>query len=75
MEDTSPEFSQFLSFLGEKIELKGWKYFRGGLDVKSGSTGTHSLYTKFYDYEIMFHVAPWLPFSQRDKQQVFIHFP
>lgn len=27
-------FGEFLTVLGEKIRLKGWERFRGGLDVK-----------------------------------------
>lgn len=30
----SDNFDEFLSMLGEKITLKGWERFRGGLDVK-----------------------------------------
>lgn len=30
----SENFEEFLSVLGEKIRLKGWERFRGGLDVK-----------------------------------------
>jgi hypothetical protein len=32
---TSPKFEEFLSFLGEKIELKGFTGYNGGLDVHS----------------------------------------
>lgn len=30
----SESFEEFLSILGEKIRLRGWERFRGGLDVK-----------------------------------------
>jgi hypothetical protein len=30
----SPEFEEFLAFLGDKIELRGWQKYRAGLDVK-----------------------------------------
>lgn len=33
--ETSPVYEEFLSVLGQKIELKGWTNYRGGLDVKS----------------------------------------
>lgn len=33
--DTTPAFERFLDFLGERVRLKGWTGFRGGLDVKS----------------------------------------
>ena len=31
--DGSKDFNEFLGFLGERIQLKGWGGFRGGLDV------------------------------------------
>jgi hypothetical protein len=30
----SKEFERFLTILGNKIRLKGWDKYRGGLDVK-----------------------------------------
>jgi RAP1 GTPase activating protein 1 len=33
--ETSKEYEEFLDFLGERIVLKGWTSYRGGLDVKS----------------------------------------
>ncbi len=32
---TSKEFEQFLKILGERVTLKGWTRYAGGLDVKS----------------------------------------
>lgn len=49
VENTSPHFKQFLNFLGETIELKGWKGYRAGLDVsgckekKGGRGGGRSI--------------------------------
>lgn len=37
----SPEFDRFVSLLGDKIRLKGWDKYRGGLDVKG--TSIHSV--------------------------------
>lgn len=34
LEDGSPEFDKFISLLGDKIRLKSWDKYRGGLDVK-----------------------------------------
>ncbi|KAG7246671.1 hypothetical protein CRUP_027692, partial [Coryphaenoides rupestris] len=34
------------------------------------STGTHSLYTAYQDYEIMFHVSTMLPYMPNNPQQV-----
>lgn len=31
----SPDYFEFLKFLGEEIPLLGWDKYRGGLDVKS----------------------------------------
>jgi len=33
--NVSVEFERFLELLGERIELRGWQKYRGGLDVKS----------------------------------------
>lgn len=57
----SPAFDEFLALLGDSIELRGWPRYRAGLDVHGGSTGTHSVYTTFREYEIMFHVSTLLP--------------
>lgn len=37
------------------------------------STGTHSLYTRYQDYEIMFHVSTMLPYTSNNTQQVNIN--
>ena len=34
------------------------------------STGTHSLYTTYHGYEVMFHVSTMLPFTPTNPQQV-----
>jgi len=65
-----PDFREFLQVLGDLVELKGWPAYRGGLDVRTDTTGTHSVYTKWNDYEIMFHVATSLPFDPADEQRV-----
>ncbi|KAJ3067588.1 hypothetical protein HDU98_009202 [Podochytrium sp. JEL0797] len=70
-EDASPAFKGFLQFLGETIELRGWKGYRAGLDVSgTNQTGTHSVYTKWQGYEVMFHVSTLLPYNEKDKQQL-----
>jgi len=33
-ENGSEEFNQFISLLGNRVRLKGWDKYRGGLDVK-----------------------------------------
>ncbi|KAI3640093.1 hypothetical protein MIR68_000971 [Amoeboaphelidium protococcarum] len=69
-ETASPALKNFMSFLGEKIELKNWKGYRAGLDVNENQTGTHSYYTKWQGYEVMFHVSLLLPMKSSDKQQL-----
>lgn len=34
------------------------------------STGTHSLYTTYKDFELMFHVSTLLPYMPNNRQQV-----
>lgn len=68
--DGSEAFDKFMSTLGKKVELKGWKDFTGGLDVSHGQTGRYSYYTRFRDYEIMFHVSTLLPHVPGDEQQL-----
>ncbi|KAG5461687.1 MAG: hypothetical protein BJ554DRAFT_6076, partial [Olpidium bornovanus] len=63
-------FKEFLNFLGETIELRGWRGYRAGLDVVQDHTGKQSVYTKWQGYEIMFHVSPMLPFAENDSQQL-----
>lgn len=69
-ETTTKAFQNFLDLLGGSISLKGWDKFKGGLDVKTNSTGTDSVYTVYEGHEIMFHVSTLLPHSNENKQQV-----
>ncbi|KAM8826670.1 rap1 GTPase-activating protein 2 isoform 1-T1 [Synchiropus picturatus] len=66
----SDQFQDFLSILGETVELQGFTGFRGGLDVCHGQTGSEAVYTSFHGREIMFHVATKLPFTDGDPQQL-----
>lgn len=71
MENSSVAFKQFLAFLGETIQLKGWKGYRAGLDVSgNNNTGVSSVYTKWQGYEIMYHVSSMLPHNTKDSQQL-----
>jgi RAP1 GTPase activating protein 1 len=38
--------------------------------MAAGTTGSHSIYRKFNNNEIMFHVSTLLPFNPLDKQQL-----
>ncbi|XP_020783713.2 rap1 GTPase-activating protein 2 isoform X2 [Boleophthalmus pectinirostris] len=68
--EESDEFKEFLSILGETIQLQGFTGFRGGLDVCHGQTGSEAVYTSFHGREIMFHVTTKLPFTDCDPQQL-----
>uniref|UniRef100_A0A673BJD8 RAP1 GTPase activating protein 2a n=1 Tax=Sphaeramia orbicularis TaxID=375764 RepID=A0A673BJD8_9TELE len=68
--EETPAFKEFLSVLGDNIELQDFKGFRGGLDVSHGQTGSESVYTVFRQREIMFHVSTKLPFTEGDIQQL-----
>ncbi|XP_058447300.1 GTPase-activating Rap/Ran-GAP domain-like protein 3 isoform X3 [Malaya genurostris] len=69
-EHGSSDFDEFLELLGEKIRLKDWERYRGGLDIKGDMTGKLSVYTLYEGHEIMFHVSTLLPFSRDNRQQV-----
>ncbi|XP_040188573.1 LOW QUALITY PROTEIN: signal-induced proliferation-associated 1-like protein 1 [Rana temporaria] len=69
-ESAGPAFEEFLQLLGERVRLKGFEKYRAQLDTKTDSTGTHSLYTAYKDYEIMFHVSTMLPYTPNNKQQL-----
>lgn len=67
----SEYFDKFLELLGDKVELKGFTGYKGGLDTERDTTGTHSVYTCWRNtYEIMFHVSTMLPFSTDNPQQL-----
>ncbi|KAG7475414.1 rap1 GTPase-activating protein 2-like [Solea senegalensis] len=68
--DESDEFKEFLSVMGETVQLQGFTGFRGGLDVCQGQTGSEAVFTSFQGREIMFHVATKLPFTEGDPQQL-----
>lgn len=88
-EHASPAFERFLLNLGDKIALKGWTAYRGGLNVTStlilscfvpaltlcalhpaDTSGTHSIFSRFSGYNVMFHVSTMLPYSTIDAQQL-----
>lgn len=62
---------RFMDLIADRVRLKGFEGFRGGLDVKSNHTGNESYYTRLRDgREIMFHVSTLLPYLTNDKQQL-----
>ncbi|XP_034149371.1 rap1 GTPase-activating protein 2b isoform X4 [Esox lucius] len=68
--EETPAFTEFLSLLGDTVELHDFKGFRGGLDVCHGQTGSQSVYTHYRELEIMFHVSTKLPYTEGDMQQL-----
>lgn len=81
-ETTSAVYDEFLTLLGDRIELATWDKFMGGLQngriyyfyypfhIFIDRTGKHSIYTQYEGMEIMFHVATMLPFSHAEEQQL-----
>uniref|UniRef100_A0A671NPK0 Signal-induced proliferation-associated 1-like protein 2 n=1 Tax=Sinocyclocheilus anshuiensis TaxID=1608454 RepID=A0A671NPK0_9TELE len=69
-ETGSPALEEFLELLGQKVRLRGFNKYRAQLDSKTDSTGTHSLYTTYKDFELMFHVSTMLPYTPNNKQQL-----
>uniref|UniRef100_A0AAR2J5A4 Signal induced proliferation associated 1 like 2 n=1 Tax=Pygocentrus nattereri TaxID=42514 RepID=A0AAR2J5A4_PYGNA len=69
-ESGSPALEEFLDLLGQRVRLKGFNKYRAQLDDKTDSTGTHSLYTVYKDYELMFHVSTMLPYTPNNRQQL-----
>lgn len=64
----SVDWYEFLNFIGEKVRLKGWNRFAGGLDVKTDTTGEFSRFTEWQGSEIMWHVATMLPQGEGAQQ-------
>lgn len=66
----TPAFQEFLDLLGQKIDLRDHKGYRGGLDTRHGQTGDSAVYEVFRGREVLFHVASLLPYSPGDSQQL-----
>ncbi|KAL0972910.1 hypothetical protein UPYG_G00196320 [Umbra pygmaea] len=69
-EHATPAFSAFMDVLGEQVCLKGFSKYAAQLDTKTDSTGSHSLYTTYQGYEVMFHVSTMLPYMPNNPQQL-----
>ncbi|KAJ8894442.1 hypothetical protein PR048_007096 [Dryococelus australis] len=67
---TSPAFEEFLQMLGQRIQLKDHKGYRGGLDTQHGHTGEEAVFEVFREREIIFHVSTLLPYTDHDPQQL-----
>uniref|UniRef100_T1KL03 Rap-GAP domain-containing protein n=1 Tax=Tetranychus urticae TaxID=32264 RepID=T1KL03_TETUR len=68
--EESPLFAEFLEILGDRIRLKGFDKYKGGLDTVHDLTGTESIYTNWKNIEIMFHVSTMLPHEENDPQKL-----
>ncbi|ELP85060.1 rap GTPase-activating protein, putative [Entamoeba invadens IP1] len=68
----SSHFEHFLELLGTKIKLQGFTGFSGGLDTKQNLTGEYAIMNTFSNnsINIIYHVAPYLPYSDFEKQQL-----
>ncbi|KAL7718439.1 Rap GTPase-activating protein [Entamoeba marina] len=68
----SQYFEHFLTLLGDKVELFGFQGFAGGLDTKNRLMGEFTIANKFSqdNIEVVFHVAPYLPFMETNDQQL-----
>eukprot|EP01126_Amoeba_proteus_P000518 TRINITY_DN10153_c0_g1_i1.p1 TRINITY_DN10153_c0_g1~~TRINITY_DN10153_c0_g1_i1.p1 ORF type:complete len:385 (-),score=88.93 TRINITY_DN10153_c0_g1_i1:58-1212(-) len=73
--EATPDFVKFLDSIGNKICLKDWPKFSGGMDTNV--EGTMSYFSEYHSNEVMFHVAPFLPRTSRkiiDNHLVVIIF-
>ncbi|KAG1047026.1 hypothetical protein G6F43_010510 [Rhizopus delemar] len=66
----SSNLQDFLSLLGHKVQLKGYQGYAGGLDTKMGEAGEFTFVSEWKEHEIAFHVAPMMPLTKNDDQQV-----
>lgn len=64
--DMSPDYVEFLDFLGERRKVEDLGTFKGGL---SESTGSETYATSFNNVEIVFHVPPLLPRGIQSDEQ------
>ncbi|KAF2363067.1 BTB/Kelch-associated [Trinorchestia longiramus] len=68
--ESSVLFDEFIQILGDKIRLKGFDKYKGGLDTVHDLTGLYSIYTHWRSIEIMFHVSMLLPYEKHDPQKL-----
>lgn len=68
--ENSPLFDEFLQVLGDRIRLRGFDKYKGGLDTVHDLTGLYSAHTNWRGIEIMFHVSTLLPYEKHDSQKL-----
>jgi hypothetical protein len=63
----SSDYEKFLNAIGKKIDLEGFEGYSGGLDSR---TAKSTLYTKWDDVEIVFHVSHLIASKKGDSQKI-----
>lgn len=66
--EVSAGFEEFLQFLGNRLPLRGWTGYKGGLDVKKDVSGTHAILSTLEENTAIFHVAPMIPLDKEPEQ-------
>ncbi|CAG7823044.1 unnamed protein product [Allacma fusca] len=69
-EEAGPAFNEFLDLIGQRVRLKGFDKYTGGLDTKDDSTGLYTIYSQYQDCDVIFHVSTLLPFTPNNRQQL-----
>eukprot|EP01122_Echinamoeba_exundans_P008864 TRINITY_DN3020_c0_g1_i2.p1 TRINITY_DN3020_c0_g1~~TRINITY_DN3020_c0_g1_i2.p1 ORF type:complete len:1064 (+),score=240.87 TRINITY_DN3020_c0_g1_i2:630-3821(+) len=68
--EVSPAYEEFLQFLGNRLPLRGWTGYKGGLDVKKDVSGTHAITASVDDTNVIFHVASMIPLDKDPEQSL-----
>lgn len=63
--EASPGFWKFIELIGTKIELNGWKRYRG--DFVCSNTTQQSYYKEFKNIEIMYHLSMMMDSEQHRR--------
>jgi len=67
-ENGSEDFEEFLAFLGDKVQMSRWQGYAGGLSATHD--GTHSIFSKWKDLDVMFHVSTYLSHNRSDPTHI-----
>ncbi|XP_060663994.1 rap1 GTPase-activating protein 1-like [Drosophila nasuta] len=68
--ESLPLFDEFLTLFGDRVRLRGFDKYKGGLDTVHDLTGLFSVYINWCNIEIMFHVSTLLPYEKHDPQNL-----
>jgi len=69
--DTSKEFKSFVCSLGMIVDLSNHHGYSGKLDTQNFTNGRYQVYFESNRYEVMFHVAPLMPLTPNNDQQIY----